>query len=67
VISGQQLALMVGVENERFPIELGWTRVAEEVSLTDITRLSEIFANASTLLTGLNTTTSARRRDLHSL
>ncbi|USW55097.1 Putative chloroperoxidase [Septoria linicola] len=56
-------------ENERLPVELGWTRTDQVVSLSDILRLSEIFDKASTLITvdeaeSNATTTSVKRGNL---
>lgn len=51
-------------ENERFPTHLGWSKTTDPITLEDITRLSGIFADASTLLTN-DTTTSRKRDNLH--
>ena len=55
-------------ENERLPVELGWTKQQKVVSLEDILRLSEIFAESSSLFTvdaNSTTATTSKRADLH--
>ncbi|KAL1624662.1 hypothetical protein SLS56_007725 [Neofusicoccum ribis] len=52
-------------ENERLPVELGFVKQAEPISLEAVTRISEILANASNLITPSNATAAHKRRDLH--
>ncbi|OTB00448.1 hypothetical protein M426DRAFT_324312 [Hypoxylon sp. CI-4A] len=52
-------------QNERLPSELGWSTRTTAVTLSDIMRLSEIFSNASNLITPSDSTASAKRRDMH--
>ena len=65
-----RLELTMSAENERLPTELGWTKQEQVVSLTDILKLTQIFADASSLITSDNGTsiaasTHAKRADLH--
>ncbi|KFX95943.1 hypothetical protein V495_00242 [Pseudogymnoascus sp. VKM F-4514 (FW-929)] len=53
-------------ENERLPVELGWTKKENAVTLEDITRITGIVADATSLLTSPKEAPAARRRDLHS-
>ena len=43
--------MVVYVENERLPTELGWSKQANEVVLEQVLRISGLIANSSTLLT----------------
>ncbi|KAF3011310.1 hypothetical protein E8E14_001800 [Neopestalotiopsis sp. 37M] len=59
-------------ENERLPSELGWSKKVDAITLEQISRMSEIIANATSLFTPINdttttttTTTTEKRRDLH--
>lgn len=54
-------------ENERLPNELGWTKKADEVTLTNILSVTGIVRNATNLLTGppAGPESPHRRRDLH--
>ncbi|KAF7189870.1 putative sterigmatocystin biosynthesis peroxidase stcC [Pseudocercospora fuligena] len=56
-------------ENEKLPTKLGWKAQEKVVGLEDITRLSEIFAEASTLLTTDDTAAAhkVRRDGLHAM
>jgi hypothetical protein len=38
-------------ENEKLPSELGWSKQKEEIKLEDVMRMSEVIANATSLLT----------------
>ncbi|KAK6199734.1 hypothetical protein LQW54_009922 [Pestalotiopsis sp. IQ-011] len=52
-------------ENERLPSELGWSKKVDAVTLDEITRMSDIIANATNLQTADTTTsTAAKRRDI---
>ncbi|RDW73919.1 hypothetical protein BP5796_07361 [Coleophoma crateriformis] len=55
-------------ENERLPVELGWTAQADPVTLTAISRISAIISNATSLLTPvapIAPIAAAKRRNLH--
>lgn len=55
------------IENERLPVKLGWTKKEDAVTLEDITRITGIVADATSLLTTPKEAAPAhRRRDLHS-
>lgn len=58
--------LIYVIENERLPVELGWTKKENAVTLEDITRITGIVADATSLLTSPKEAPAARRRDLHS-
>ncbi|KAI0175279.1 Chloroperoxidase [Pestalotiopsis sp. NC0098] len=49
-------------ENERLPSELGWSKKVDAVTLDQITRMSDIIANATNLQTADTTTSAAARR-----
>ncbi|KAG2412819.1 hypothetical protein HFD88_010376 [Aspergillus terreus] len=51
--------------NERFPVELGWKRKSEVVSLEDIISVTTMIGKAANLITNSSLTQGARRRDLH--
>lgn len=52
--------------NERLPTELGWTTKTEVVTLEDITRVSDLIRNATSLFTdAAPASEAAQRRDLH--
>lgn len=51
-------------ENERLPSELGWTKKETAVSLTDITSVTNVVRNATSLFTSAGTPHKVRR-DLH--
>ncbi|KFZ11821.1 hypothetical protein V501_04562 [Pseudogymnoascus sp. VKM F-4519 (FW-2642)] len=54
-------------ENERLPVELGWTKKENAVTLEDIMRITGIVGEATNLLTTPKEAPAARRRrDLHS-
>ncbi|OBT76930.1 hypothetical protein VF21_04139 [Pseudogymnoascus sp. 05NY08] len=54
-------------ENERLPVALGWTKKENAVTLEDITRITGIVGEATSLLTTPKEAPAARRRwDLHS-
>jgi hypothetical protein len=54
-------------ENERLPVELGWTKKENAVTLEDIMRITGIVGEATNLLTTHKEAPVARRRrDLHS-
>lgn len=53
-------------ENERLPTELGWTKKANPISLDEITRMSQLITNATSLLTGSDDSKVLKVRDLHS-
>jgi hypothetical protein len=54
-------------ENERLPVELGWTKKENAVTLEDIMRITGIVGEATNLLTTPKEAPVARRRrDLHS-
>ncbi|TVY56695.1 putative sterigmatocystin biosynthesis peroxidase [Lachnellula suecica] len=55
-------------ENERLPVELGWSKQANGVSLAEIGYVSEVISNATNLLTTSAATASKRNlmRDIHS-
>ena len=53
----------VGIEHEKLPTELGWSKKTEMVGLKDILRVTQMISNATSLLTGASTT--AKRRDFH--
>jgi hypothetical protein len=64
--------LTVSTENERLPSELGWSKKVDAITLEQISRMSEIIANATSLFTPINDTTTTtttmtteKRRDLH--
>lgn len=52
-------------ENERLPVELGWTKSEKIVSLTDITFLTSMIRNATSLITSSKPGAAVGRRDLH--
>ncbi|RDW84122.1 peroxidase family protein [Aspergillus mulundensis] len=53
--------------NERLPTELGWTRKSEEVTLADVSKVTEMIAAAANLITDSGTTAvRSKRADLHS-
>lgn len=52
------------IENERLPTELGWTKKQVEVTLTNITDVSNVLRNATSLFTGAGIPHKVRR-DLH--
>lgn len=54
------------IENERLPVELGWSKKENAVMLEDILRISGIVANATSLLTSPKEAPAGRRQDLHS-
>lgn len=54
------------IENERLPVELGWSKKENAVMLEDILKISVIISNATSLLTSPKEAPAARRRDLHS-
>jgi len=41
----------MSIENERLPHKLGWARKSEVVKLQDILKISDMLANATSLLT----------------
>ena len=51
-------------ENERLPVELGWTKQKVAVNLTEITKMSELIGEATNLLTSA-TSVKLLKRDLH--
>lgn len=53
------------LENERLPTELGWSKKVDPVTLGNITRMTGIVANATSLLTGTAVTSELKRRNLH--
>ena len=54
------------IENERLPVELGWSKKENAVMLEDILKISGIIANATSLLTAPKEAPAGRHRDLHS-
>lgn len=52
-------------ENERLPVELGWIKSEEIVSLADITLLTSMIRNATSLITPSKSGAAVGRRDLH--
>ncbi|ETS74459.1 hypothetical protein PFICI_14325 [Pestalotiopsis fici W106-1] len=52
-------------ENERLPSELGWSKKVDAITLEEITRMSDIVANATSLFTEAAVTTSEKRRNIH--
>jgi hypothetical protein len=54
------------LENERFPIELGWTRQPDIVNQEDVLKLSQAISDATSLLTSSKPVHATRHRDLHS-
>lgn len=53
------------IGNERFPVELGWKRKSEVVSLEDIISVTTMIGKAANLITNSSSAQGARRRDLH--
>jgi len=54
-------------ENEKLPSELGWVKQANVVGLEDVSRISQIINNATSLITPAAPIAAAKRRDLHSV
>lgn len=52
-------------ENERLPVELGWIKSEKIVSLADITLLTSMIRNATSLITPSKSGAAVGRRDLH--
>ena len=55
-------------ENERLPIELGWSKKADEITLQTIMGMTSVVRNATSLLTGAPAAAPDSphgRRDLH--
>jgi hypothetical protein len=63
------LTLLVVVENERLPTELGWSKKEEPVTLQEILLAVEHIRNATNLITGSNSTgakeSAHATRELH--
>ena len=55
-------------ENERLPVELGWSKKNQSITLQAITSTTAIVRNATSLLTGGAAAPADphKRRDLHS-
>ncbi|KAE8443282.1 hypothetical protein EG329_001998 [Mollisiaceae sp. DMI_Dod_QoI] len=53
-------------ENEKLPIELGWTKQATPITLDQVTSISQLINNATSLITTAAPVQAAKRRDLHS-
>ncbi|KFY06498.1 hypothetical protein V492_08000 [Pseudogymnoascus sp. VKM F-4246] len=52
-------------QNERLPVKLGWTKKEDPVTLEDITRITGIVGEATSLITTPAEAPAARRRNLH--
>ncbi|KUJ23751.1 Cloroperoxidase [Mollisia scopiformis] len=52
-------------ENERLPVELGWTKQASPINLDQVSATSASLSKAASLLTNSTTSAAARHRDLH--
>jgi len=59
--------MLIVVENERLPAELGWTRPEKVISLTDISKVTEMIRNATSLITPSKPApgSGSTKRDLH--
>lgn len=55
----------LAAENERLPVELGWIKSEKIVSLADITLLTSMIRNATSLITPSKSGAAVGRRDLH--
>jgi hypothetical protein len=55
----------LGTENEKLPSELGWVKQASVVGLQDVSRISQIVSNATSLITPSAPVAAAKKRDLH--
>lgn len=55
----------IEAENERLPVELGWAKSEQVVSLADITLLTLMIRNATNLITPSKSGAAVGRRDLH--
>lgn len=54
-----------GAENERLPTELGWTKKAQAVTVEQVGGVSQMIAQAASLLTDGAAATKKRWVDLH--
>lgn len=59
-----------GVENERLPTDLGWTKQATPILLTEVLHMSTVIGNSSTLITpggpaAHRKRSTVIRRDIH--
>lgn len=63
VVVGQDRADCV--ENERLPAELGWTRPEKVISLSDISTVTRMIRNATSLITPSKSSSDSTKRDLH--
>ncbi|KAF4626556.1 heme-thiolate peroxidase [Cudoniella acicularis] len=53
-------------QNEKLPVELGWTKQANAISLSDVLRMTQVISNATSLITGSSDASHAtKRRDFH--
>ena len=57
--------LTILLENERLPFELGWHTREQAISQEDVQGVSDMIANATSLITGEGSSPETRRRDLH--
>lgn len=55
--------MVLCIENERLPTELGWSKREELITLFNITEATAMVANATSLLTGDETVAKEMRRD----
>lgn len=61
------MQMLIVLENERLPAELGWSRPETVISLTDISRVTALIRNATSLITPTKpgSSSGASKRDLH--
>jgi hypothetical protein len=59
--------MLIMVENERLPAELGWTRPEKVISQTDVSKAMEMIRNATSLITPSKSGSGSgsAKRDLH--